>query len=212
MAPPPDLTPRSARLRALIDDLILFGRILIETLQREPDSAAATRIISRFSTRNIAAIIARITRGLMLAAALDDRLVRSARRIDNPPPPRPDDTRSRSARQRPARSAMAGDDAALLARMPTAAEIAANIRNRPIGDVLADIAHDLGLVEPDPLWWRIYSDIQRAYCGTGLVRLLRPMLNAGVPPRRERRQPPPRAATPSPVPDTATGPPIPIAA
>ena len=61
-APQPQRPNRGNRLRALIDDLILFGRLLIEALQSQPTSDITTRIINRFNGRGIAAIIARITR------------------------------------------------------------------------------------------------------------------------------------------------------
>jgi len=39
-----------------------------------------------------------------------------------------------------------------LARLPTAAEIAAQVRRRPVGAVFADICRDLGIVPAHPLW------------------------------------------------------------
>jgi hypothetical protein len=213
---PPEQPTRSSRLRALIDDLILFGNILLETLRHEPESEAAIGIIKRFRTATAAAIIARITRGLMLAAALAGRVERSAKRIDNPPAPRLDVTPAkRPARPRPPEClATTDDDAALLARMPTAEEIAANIRTRPIGDVLADIANDLGLNYEDPLYRRIHGDIVRAHCATGLARLVRPLIkafDACTPRQRAASQPVAPSAEPEPA-SFGTGPPFPLAA
>jgi hypothetical protein len=211
-APSPQHTSRGNRLRALIDDLILFGRLLIEALQNEPTSEIATRIISRFNGRSVAAIIARITRGIMLATALDTRVQNQAKRIDNPPPPRLPDERKRTTRQPRTKPLLTDDDDALLARMPTAEEIARNIRTRPIGAVLGDIARDLGLNENDPLWMQIYGDILQTHSVTGLRHLLKPRRKPSDRQRRKRRQPPPparAAAPPPPQPTPTTGPPEP---
>ena len=214
MAPQPEQPPRSTRLRALIDDLILFGRILLETLRHEPESEAAERIFKRFRTTTVAAIIARITRGLMLAAALADRVEQSVKQIDNPRS-RPLETRKPGSSPRPARKPLIDDDdAALLARMPTAEEIAANIRTRPISEVLADIAVDLGLNCDDPLYRQIHAEIVRSHCATALFRLVRPLVKAyaGFTPRKPASSP---AVAPSvePAPQSfGTGPPFPLAA
>jgi hypothetical protein len=39
-----------------------------------------------------------------------------------------------------------------IVRLPTAAEIAAQVRRRPIGAVLADICRDFGITTAHPLW------------------------------------------------------------
>jgi len=39
-----------------------------------------------------------------------------------------------------------------LAHLPTQAEIAAQVRRRPVGAVFADICRDLGIVPTHPLW------------------------------------------------------------
>ena len=209
MAPPLDQKPLSIRLRALIDDLILFGRMLIETLRVEPDSEGAARFMGRFRTSDITAIIARITRGIMLATALDARVARCAKRIDKPLSARLDKPIKQTGRQRPAKSPRTDDAARLLTRMPTAEEIAESIRRRPINAVLADIAHDLGLVETDQLFLRIFLHIQRTPGAKAITRLLQPRINALYrTPKRRRKPPLARAATPSPLPSIATGPPF----
>jgi hypothetical protein len=47
------------------------------------------------------------------------------------------------------------EDAELLGNMPSAREIAARIRNRKAGAVLADICRDLGITADHPLWRQI---------------------------------------------------------
>lgn len=224
-APHPQPTSRSSRLRALIDDLILFGQLVIETLHYQPGSITAFRIMHRFGTRSFNAIIARVTRGLMLAEALEMRVRRMAKQIDNPPPPRarPEETRKRAATGKPrAKTLLTDDDRAILARMPTSAEIAANVRNRPICDVLADIARDIGLAETDPLWLRILEEIRQTNSATGLAHLMNPLRKERYAGRRKLREPPsypdakplPAPAQPEPAqPEVATGPPpLPLAA
>jgi hypothetical protein len=39
-----------------------------------------------------------------------------------------------------------------LARLPTPEDIAAQVRRRPIGAVIADICRDLGIMPSNPLW------------------------------------------------------------
>lgn len=145
---------RSAGLLTLVRSLIAFGQALIHTLQASPDAGTLAQIASRFGTSDLALMIARITRGLLLAATLDARLARCATRLDTKPG-RPAALRGTDRRKR--RAAMpvdtqTTDDAALLARLPTAQEIAASLRGKPIGVVLEEICRDLGITCAHPLW------------------------------------------------------------
>ena len=80
----------------------------------------------------------------------------TAARIDNPRLQCPNPKRKRQARKpRKPRLTEAQDNAALLARLPTDAEIAAMLRHRPIGAVLADICDDLGIGVAHPLWQEV---------------------------------------------------------
>ena len=54
-------------------------------------------------------------------------------------------------------SAAAGEPR--IARLPTPGDIAAEIRCRPIGAVLADICRDLGIVPSNPLWRELSAAI-----------------------------------------------------
>lgn len=49
-----------------------------------------------------------------------------------------------------------GEDGAGLARMPTAEEIADQLRRRPIGAIVADICFDLGIQPGHELWQELY--------------------------------------------------------
>jgi hypothetical protein len=135
-------------VRKLID----FGKDLATNLQQRAaiDPAAVTR---PFGTSDIGLILARITRGLLLANALEARIVALAARP--PAPPRP--TRApaqrvpRAPRAAPAVRPVREADPRL-ALLPTPEQIAAEVRRRPIGAVIADICRDLGILPTHPLW------------------------------------------------------------
>ncbi|MEJ0019837.1 MAG: hypothetical protein WDN25_25430 [Acetobacteraceae bacterium] len=169
--PPPSA---SGRLRALLRKLIDYGRDLVATL-RQPTAAGLPAITRTFGTQDIARILARITHGLLMAGALEDRLVRSADRLDAPPPPRapakpaatpthPDHT---AAAGRPARSPPLG---------------AADRRGHPPSPdraVIADICRDLGIRPDHPLWQDVRALIIRY--GGNLARLVADILDRILP-------------------------------
>ena len=146
--PAPGDGPRGTSfLLGLVRKLIDYGKQLAAALQQHPP--ATTLPVSRHTGPiDIGLILARITRGLFRAAALEARLLRRARQDENPTPPRPSSPRQPCAAQPAARRA--ADPR--LARLPTSAEIAAQVRRRPIGAVFADICHDLGIVPTHALW------------------------------------------------------------
>jgi hypothetical protein len=164
--PPPADPPRdqpagtgarpSAQLLNLVHRLIAFGRQLISTLRDQPESPAAKRAAYCFGTFNLAQIVARITSGLRLAAALEQRIIRNADRLD---------TSESQTAARPvsiptsSRIALADAAAAKVVRLPTSAAIARQARNRPIGAVLADICRDLGITPSHPLWRELHFAI-----------------------------------------------------
>jgi hypothetical protein len=163
---------RHAPLLGLVCRIIDFGRDLLATLERQNTPVPSTLIAGRFGTFNLALIIARITRGLRLAAGLESRLRRA-----RPAPTAPRAIVSRPAaptRPRPARRpvpSQAEDDAALLRGVPSAQEIAAHIRNRSAGAVIVEICRDLGIDTTHPLWPNI-RDAIIAYDGS-LARMLK---------------------------------------
>jgi hypothetical protein len=124
-------------VRRLID----YGRQLYTAIQeRTADVAAVTR---DFGTTDIATILRRIACGLERANALEARVVREAPLLDAGPiraaaPVR--SARGPSAAPRPrAPRAERPDPDPRLASLPTSEEIAAQVRRRPIGVVIADI-------------------------------------------------------------------------
>ena len=142
-------SPRSTgHLLGIVRKLIDYGRQLVSTLRQPTPPTNLADITQNFGTIDIAQIVARIMRGLMRAAALETRL---AHRRDPPPA----DTTARAPREpragRPVRhSTIAAEPC--LADLPSADEIAADIRHRPVGAVIADICRDLGIPLNHELW------------------------------------------------------------
>ena len=156
----PDSKPTpSGRLLALVRALIAFGRQAAHSLSRNYPTLSAN---------DIALILRRIARGLMRAEALEARIIRGAPWLDAEPGPR----RAPSQRKPPSaptpRPANMTD--LLLNALPTAEEIAAEVRRRPIGDVIADICRDIGLMPCEKLWRAVRNAIM--FHGGSTVRLV----------------------------------------
>jgi len=220
---PAAASTRSSRLIGLVRGLIDYARELTAILQAPRVETQHFRITRAFGTLNIDLILARIARGLWLAVALEKRLVRGAAHLDAPPRPAatvaatPVTTATAAApRTKPPRAPVRPaieDDAALLARFPTAKEITAMARGRAIGVVITDICHDLGIDTSHPLWRGLHEAIYMN--GGSLVRLVRNLLKRHLgtnfyppdmvvfPPMPHRRT----AETPWPSFAAATGPP-----
>jgi hypothetical protein len=190
---------RAGRLLHLVRKLIDYGKDLALTLRRHSasiDLAAATR---PFGTRDIALIVARITRGLLLADALAARVVRNSARLDAPPRLRAAPAAARPAAA--ARTPAAPCTGSLLARMPTPEQIAAEVRRRPIGAVIADICLDLGITPSHALW----HDVQMAMFQHGgnfaglfmnmMRQMFQPFVAAAIPTAAPAASPPSPAGT-----------------
>jgi hypothetical protein len=150
--PAPTTEPtRTGRVLGLVRALIDYGKQLASTLQQRTPPADLADIRFNFGIVDIGEILARIARGLLRAAALEARL---AARPDHEPAasaarsaPSPREPRA----GRPAdQSADAPDTSP--ARLPTPDDIAAEVRHRTVGAVLADICRDLAIVTSHPLW------------------------------------------------------------
>src|SRR5271157_4291855 len=131
-------------LLGLVRKLIDYGKQLAAALQQP---APAPRFAGPI---NIGLLLARIAGGLQRAAALEARLLRRARgeETETPAP-----TRAAAAPRQPRVTQPAPRPAADTdPRLPTQEQIAAQVRRRPIGAVLADICRDLGIVPSNPLW------------------------------------------------------------
>jgi hypothetical protein len=159
---------RSGRLLTLLRKLVDYGKELAGSLRRRNTLDYDTAIC--FGSADLQSILQRITQGLHRAAELEARIIRSAVRLDRQP------TASRDAPAKPCAAHAARPSAeptdprkptepadARLARLATPAAIAAAVRRRPIGAVLADICRDLGIMPSHPLW----HDLHRAIMTTG---------------------------------------------
>ena len=190
-----------ARLLGLVRKLIDHGRQLAAAVRQRslPNDPALAGCC--FGTSDIALILSRITLALQRATGLEARLLRSAARPD--PKPRP----PRVPSPRAARAPPAPADPRL-ARMPTAEQIAAEIRHRPVGAVIADICRDLGIMPDHPLW----RELQLAVIlhGGSLVTFVKDILERTRAARHERMNALSAAPTPALPPalePASTGPP-----
>ena len=190
-----DQDSRAGRLVALVRRLIDYGKELAATLRQRGTATVPAIRISGFGTSAIALILARITQGLHRAHALEARLIRNAARLDAEARPR----RPASPRKpRPARPAAPHADPAVLCleHLLTPEQIAAEVRRRPIGAVIADICRDLGIVPSHPLWREAMIEII-SYGGS-----LATLFNDTIERVRAFHSPGPTAA-PSPTPPAA---------
>jgi hypothetical protein len=170
-APKPN---RFSGLLTLVRQLIDYRRQLATTLRSNPHPLGAA---------DIAEILARITRGLLRAEALEARLIRSTAHPDPAPVPPRAPSRRQSPPARPAAppTDTAASSEALVPRLdpgvclPTPAQIAAEVRRRPIGAVIADICRDLGIMPNHPLWRELQLVIIRH--GGSLARLVKDILS-----------------------------------
>ena len=131
----------------VVRTLIAYGRDLADALNQHasvPHLPPYFRFVATiFGSRDVALILARVTRGLLRAAALEDRLRRR--------PARGRDIQPRSVRSprkpratKPTTSPRGPDPDPH--SPPTLEQIATEDRCRPIGAILVDICLDLGIV------------------------------------------------------------------
>ena len=169
---PPRTTPAIGRVLSLLHRLIAYGRELAATAQARAAAPDFARFAWPFGTLDLAAILARITNGLRRAAALEAKLsLRAARGQDLvvpairlPAARAPHAPRQSAPPDAPAETQPAQDPR--LALMPTEAEIAAELRHRPVGAVIADICHDLGIM-PGHLTREFWDEISHAIVAYG---------------------------------------------
>jgi len=153
---PAQRDPKRGRLLGLVRKLIEYGRDLAATLQGCNTTTPPPGVARRYASLNIAMIIARITRGLMLAAALERRLLHP-----NPRPPGQTERKAPATSRAPRAPRQPAPDERdeLLGALPSAREIAARIRNRKPGAVIVEICRDLGITGEHELWQDVLDAI-----------------------------------------------------
>jgi hypothetical protein len=208
------------RVLSVVRRLIDYGRQLAATARQRAATPGFAVFAKPFGTADLAVILARIANGLRRAAALDATLCRRAARGQNVTP---SPVRARPASgPRPARQVAPPDappaprptahaEDPRLARLPTEQEIAAAVRRRPVGAVIADICRDLGIMpgQLDRAFWDELSHAIIAYGGSlaGLLRDQRRRVFARGSGDHSGRAGPGSPAPPSRSPAPATGPP-----
>ncbi len=199
---PPTQLSRSANLLGLVHKLIDYGRELAATIRRRAfTDPIAVRCC--FGTADVALILARISRGLHRANALEARLLRDADRLDATLQGAVSQPRPRASR--PAAAPVAGEAGARLTHLPTPEQIAAKVRRQPIGAVIADICRDLGILPSHPLWRELQIVIIRE--NGSLANLVKDILDQAFP-ISATAQPGPARCPPAPLAQfPATGPP-----
>jgi hypothetical protein len=207
---------RLGRVLSLVRKLIDYGKQLAGTVQLRATTPGFALLARPFGTADLAVIIARITNGLRRAAALEATLCRRATRGQDltPSPIRaPAAPNPRPARQSAPPDAQPASpaEAPRLARLPTEQEIAAEVRRRPVGAVIADICHDLGITpgQFDRAFWDELSYAIIAYGGSlaGFLDKLHRRLAAFVAGDHSDPANPLWPAAPPRLPAPATGPP-----
>ncbi len=159
----PATLTRLGRVLNVVRKLVSIGQQLIASAHERAAAPDFWLFAKPFGTTDIALIIARITGGLRRAVALEAMLSQRVQRGEDltPPPfrmpatptPRAETERAPPAPQPETEPQPAQDPR--LARLPTEAAIAAEIRRRPIGAVIVSICKDLGITpgQLDPAFW-----------------------------------------------------------
>jgi hypothetical protein len=153
---------------SLVRKLIDYGKQLAGTVQHRAATPAFALFAKPFGTTDLA----RITAGLRRAAALCHRAARgqdlmpSSIRMSDIRGPRPARLVAPPDPQPEPEPADHTEDPRF-ARLPTEAEIAAEVRRRPVGAVIADICRDLGIApgQLDRAFWDELSHAIIAYGG-----------------------------------------------
>ena len=196
--------------------IIGYGQELATALREGTIGSEFERVVWRYRTSDLTTILARIQRGLMLAAGLQDRLVQRAAtgRDLTPAPyryPQPGTRRQgNSQRRRAPRQTNIID--LPLDRLPTAEQIASELRRRPAGAVLVDICRDLGIHPGDlpPELREALHTIVRRYGGCMVVLMFKEMgddLRRRIAAEMQRAKDARAAVAPAPTPEFSTGPP-----
>jgi hypothetical protein len=173
--PPPqpaaeDRPSRFAPLLSIVRKLIDYGRQLATAVQQSNPNTDIHQVAIGFGTYDVKYILARIIRGLLRADELATRLQRLDSRPEPPQPPPAVASLTRKPHAPATPATRAQKTAPIAAVLPTPEQIAEQVRRRPIGEVLADICRDLGILPSHPLWRELRLEIIRH--GGNLARLM----------------------------------------
>jgi hypothetical protein len=193
---------RFGRVLNVVRKLIDYGKDLATALQRRAATTHLATVTFSFGTSDIGLILARITRGLLLANALEARVVALAAQPVAPPRPARAPAQRAPRAPKPASARPTREADPRLALLPTAEQIAAEIRRRPIGAVIADICRDLGIIPTHPLWQELSLAV--IWHGGSFNRLFKDVWDRVLPSTAQGRSVAAPAALPAPA---ATGPP-----
>ena len=158
---------RIGQVLGILRTLIAYGNNLAETLENHASQPHLLPffgfVATMFRSKDVAQILARIRRGLLRAALLEERLRKRADRGRDIQP-----VRIRAPRQRKPRAAKPAASLAHDPRLPpTDQQVAAQVRHRSIGAVLVDICLDLGIIagQMDPASWNELGQALSLYGG-----------------------------------------------
>jgi hypothetical protein len=160
-----DRRGRFTRILGLVRKLIDYGKELAIAIRERGLTECPAGASSVFGTLDVSLILSRIGLALLRCQALEVRLQRGANR-PNPPPQAPRAQSLRVARAPRQQAAPATEPDPVSARLPSVEQIAAEIRRRPVGAVLADICRDLGIMADHPLWREL--DLAILFSGGGV--------------------------------------------
>jgi hypothetical protein len=135
---------RSGRLLSLIRGMIDYGLRLAATLSKPGPGNDVDRLVLPFGTRDIALILARITSGLRLAAALDHRPPAPPHRGLRVRTPTPCHREPTISSPRPSRSPHASAAAPSAPSSPTSAATSASRGNHPLWGEIRDAIVEFG--------------------------------------------------------------------
>jgi hypothetical protein len=178
--PDPDQAPTSApapqRFAGLLRRVIDYGKQLIIAVRLRAACPEFPRLAKPFGTADLQRILARISTAIGRALLLEDGFHRQAglgRHAFAPPLRNPSPRKPRAARPdaMPDRNPAPAQPARRTGNplVPTARQLAAELRRRPVGVVLAGICRDLGITPHHPLWEEVSRCI--VACGGSIEEL-----------------------------------------
>ena len=177
----PDVTAPQG-LAGLLRRVFNYGKTLIVAVRLRSACPEFPRLATPFGTTDLRHILARINSAMGRILLLEDWFLRQAGLGRAAVPPRVRNTRDPAPREprqpRPARPDAVPDRDPAPARLapreeasrvPTTAELAAELRGHPLGVTLAGICRDLGITPHHPLW----DEVSRAIvaCGGSIAGL-----------------------------------------